>query len=37
MNVQAFVEKLAPWIIVLAAIPTVIVLAKQIANPARSG
>jgi hypothetical protein len=31
---QHFVEKLAPWIIVLAAIPTIIVLAKTVANPA---
>lgn len=30
---QHFVEKLAPWIIVLAAVPTIIVLAKQIATP----
>jgi hypothetical protein len=33
--VQRFVEKVAPWIIVLAAVPTVIVLAKQLANPVR--
>lgn len=33
---QGFVEKVAPWIIVLGAIPTIIYFAKQLANPARS-
>jgi hypothetical protein len=30
---QRFVEKVAPWIIVLAAVPTLIVFAKKIAAP----
>lgn len=30
---QNFVEKVAPWITVLAAIPAIIVLAKTLANP----
>jgi hypothetical protein len=30
---QAFVEKLAPWIIVLGAVPAIVVLAKKLASP----
>lgn len=30
---QAFVEKLAPWIIVLGAIPAIVMVAKKIASP----
>jgi hypothetical protein len=31
---NAFVQKLAPWIIVLGAIPTIIYFAKKLADPA---
>lgn len=30
---QRFVEKVAPWIVVIGAIPTIIVLAKMITAP----
>lgn len=30
---QKFVETVAPWIVVLAAIPTVVVLVKKLAEP----
>lgn len=31
---QHFVEKIAPWIIVLGAVPTIIYFAKKLADPA---
>jgi hypothetical protein len=30
---QNFVEKLAPWVVVLSAIPTLIYFAKKLADP----
>lgn len=30
---QHFVEKLAPWLIVLGAIPAIVVVAKKLASP----